>query len=61
MNCETKMFAAKSISLLCETKARECMPSNSQINTYHILGHHLLSWKIFEKINECIQEFVELK
>lgn len=56
---ELKMLAAKSISVY--VKLRLWLHAKQLMNKYHILGHHLPSWKLFEKINECIQEFVELK
>ena len=56
---EVKMLAAKSISLY--VKLRLWLHAKQLMNKCNILGHDLPSWKLFEKINHCIQEFVELK
>lgn len=56
---EAKMLATKSISLYM--KLRLWVHAKQLMNKYYMLGHHLPSWILFEKINECIQEFVELK
>lgn len=54
-----KMLVAKTISLFVNLGL--WLHAKQLKNTYYILGHHLLSWKQLEKVNECIQEYAELK